>query len=81
MLDTANLIDVEIDIQVIKGARWDEIHKIVLSHQIIQNARDDFLEGLISFDDYLALCESHNVNVDLFLGTVKENLDSVGVYV
>ena len=76
---TQNILDVNIDCFSLRGARWDEIHKIVLSHQLIQQARDDFLACKITVDEYLELLELHKVNVDDYLGNVEDNLIVSGI--
>lgn len=75
------LLDCEINLKVIKGAKKYEIKKIVLSHQIIQQARDDFLNGLLTPSEYLELLDSHQVNVDLYMTNLQNNLQEIGIVV
>lgn len=73
------LLDCEINLIVIQGAKKDEIEKIVLSHKIIQQARDDFLNGLLTSWEYLELLESHEVNVDSYVNNLENNLQEIGI--
>ena len=75
------LLDCEINLKIIQGAREDELEKIVLSHKIIQKARDDFLNGLLTSWEYLELLESHEVNVDLYMSNIDSNLQEIGIII
>ena len=76
------ILDVEIILDdSIKGISPSEMSKLVESHWLIQQARDDFLNGLLTWSEYLELCEMHNMNIDGYLETVNENLEAIGIIV
>lgn len=75
------ILNTQINLTAIKGASFDEIEKLALSQMIIEQARDDFLEGRLAFWEYLELCESHELNIDTYLDTVENNLNSIGIIV
>ena len=58
-----------------------DLHKLVQSHFLIQQARDDFLTGHLKWWEYLELVESHNLNMDSYLNTVENNLHDIGIIV
>lgn len=75
------LLDVEINIFTLQGASQDDLNKIVQSHALMQRARDNFLLGRLAWWEYLELCESHELNIDAYLNTVENNLNSIGIIV
>ena len=64
-----------------KGMSKSDISKMVQSHFLIQQARDDFLAGDMAWWEYLELVEMHNVNMDSYLNTVEDNLHDIGIIV
>lgn len=48
--------------------------KLMESYGIIEKAKDAFLSQEITFDEYLQLCELHEVNVDGYMKTIEHNL-------
>lgn len=72
------ILNVEISLVGI-GNRKSDLDKVVRSHMLIQQARDDFLEGRLTWSEYLELCESHELNIDTYLNTVEDNLDLIGI--
>jgi hypothetical protein len=77
-VDASDILEVAISTRDIKDMRTDEINKLVESHALIQLARDDFLHGYLTWEEYLDLVEYHNVNMDSYLDIVAENLTTVG---
>lgn len=77
-VNASDILDVQIGLASLKGMREDEVEGVVLSHWLIQQARDDFLNGRLTWSEYLDLVESHQVNMDSYLDTVEENLTIVG---
>ena len=57
-----------------RGMRDDELIKLMESYGVMERAKDSFLAGEITFDEYLQLCELHKLNVDSYLETVEDNL-------
>lgn len=52
----------------------DDLEKLMLSYMVLEQARDSFLNQEITFDEYLQLCELHEVNVDSYRSTIEHNL-------
>jgi hypothetical protein len=48
------------------------------SYAIIEQARNDFLKELLTWEEYLELLELHKINVDEYLEIVDDNLKAVG---
>lgn len=55
-----------------------ELAKLMQSYGLIEQALKDFKEGLITWEEYLELLESHQVNIDSYLGIVDKNLTTIG---
>jgi hypothetical protein len=77
-IDASDILEVAISTKSIKDMREDEINNLVQSHALIQQARDDFLNNLLTWEEYLDLVEYHEVNMDSYLDIVEENLSVVG---
>jgi|LakMenE18May11ns_1017448.scaffolds.fasta_scaffold9215286_2 hypothetical protein len=52
----------------------DNLGEILLNFHICRNALDRFLDGLISFDTYLEILNSCNVDVDDYCQIADDNL-------
>ncbi|MDJ0593443.1 MAG: hypothetical protein QNJ72_26235 [Pleurocapsa sp. MO_226.B13] len=48
--------------------------KLMESYGIIEKAKNAFLDREITFDEYLQLCELHQINVDSYMETIEHNL-------
>lgn len=57
------------------GMSEAELTGLMESYGLMEQAKDNFLAGEITFDEYLQLCEIHNFNVDSYLETVEDNLE------
>lgn len=51
-----------------------ELADLMESYGVMERAKDSFLSGEITFDEYLQLCELHKLNVDSYLEIVEDNL-------
>ncbi len=58
-----------------EGRSETELADLMESYGLMEQAKDSFLAGEITFDEYLQLCEIHNFNVDSYLETVEDNLE------
>ena len=52
----------------------NDLVKLMTSYGIIEQAKNYFLDGEISFEEYICLCEKHEVNVDDYMETIEHNL-------
>lgn len=55
-----------------------DTRNLLESYSLIERVRDDFLAGLLTFEEYLELLEMHQINVDSYLNTLDENLTTIG---
>lgn len=71
-------LDKALAIGIFSGATRDydsnDLLKLMKSHTILEQAKDAFLSQEINFEEYISLCESHQVNVDLYMETIESNL-------
>ena len=51
-----------------------DLSKLTASYQIIEIAQSDFLAQRITFEEYIDLCNSHQVNVDSYMESIECNL-------
>ena len=56
-----------------------DLRKLVGTYAITERARDDFLACKISFDEYLDLLNSAQVNIDSFLESTEYNLKTLSL--
>ncbi|NJL53090.1 MAG: hypothetical protein HC930_14495 [Hydrococcus sp. SU_1_0] len=59
------------DIQDHDGSDLDNL---LATYAITETARDNFLAGELTFDEYIQLLESAQLNVDSYLETLESNL-------
>jgi len=74
-----NILNVGINGNEVRGARWDELHALVKSQMLVQQARDDFLAHKLTVDEYLDLLDEHQINVDSYVKNVNQNLAVIGI--
>ncbi len=60
-----------------EGMSESEMTKLMESYGVMERAKDSFLAGEITFDEYLQLCELHKLNVDSYLEVVEHNLEQL----
>ena len=51
-----------------------DIQKLMTSYGILEQAKDAFLNREITFEEYICLCEKHEVNVDSYMESIEHNL-------
>lgn len=51
-----------------------DLNNLMESYGIIEKAKDCFLDGQITFEEYICLCEKHELNVDSYMKTIEHNL-------
>ena len=52
----------------------NDLVKLMTSYGIIEKAKDAFLNKEITFEEYICLCEKHEVNIDSYMETIEHNL-------
>ncbi len=72
-------LDLGITVATTRDHNRDDLINLMESYKIIEIARDDFLNNEISFDEYLQLCELHQVNIDSYADTIEHNLRHLGL--
>lgn len=62
-----------------KGSDLDSRDRASLlkSYRIAEESRSAFLNGAISFPEYLELLELHQINIDQYLETIEFNLEQL----
>jgi hypothetical protein len=55
----------------------DDLEKLLVTYSLAEKARDDFLARELTFDEYIMLLESAQLNIDLYLETVESNLETM----
>lgn len=57
-----------------KGMNSSDLDKLIQTYAIAEAAQNDFLAGRLSFQEYIDLVETANVNIDSYLETLESNL-------
>lgn len=52
-----------------------DLRQLIGTYAITEQARDDFLACKITFDEYMDLLETAQVNIDSYLESVEHNLE------
>ena len=56
----------------------DHSHKdlvnLMETYGVLEKAKDAFLAGEITFEEYISLCEKAEVNIDSYLEVIEHNL-------
>ena len=77
-MTTREKVDMALALVVPSSTTKDHSHsdlvKLMKSYGIIEQAKDCFLDGEITFEEYICLCEKHEVNVDSYMETIEHNL-------
>lgn len=78
MLTTREKIDTALALVVPSNTTRDynlkDLENLMESYGIIEKAKDSFLDGQITFEEYICLCEKHEMNVDSYMETIEHNL-------
>jgi hypothetical protein len=51
-----------------------DLDNLMKSYALAEQAKDAFLAQEVTFDEYLQLLESHQINVDSYMETIEHNL-------
>lgn len=68
-----------VEILLVPHTSSDEISNLIKREEIISLANTRFIEGKISFQDYIDCLEVAGVCIDDYLLTVENNLTTVGI--
>lgn len=78
MVVDINKVNTALSLAIPTNATKDHNHQdltnLMESYGIIEKAKDCFVNGEITFEEYITLCEKHEVNVDNYLETIEHNL-------
>ena len=64
---------------LVRDMNNSDLNKLMASYAVMEQARDDMLNRLITVDEYCDLCQTHEVNVDSYMATVESNLYLIGI--
>lgn len=53
-----------------------ELIGLMKTYEVLEKAKDSFLGGEITFEEYITLCEKAEVNIDSYLEVIEHNLTS-----
>ncbi len=74
-----NVLSLAIPSSATRDMNLSDLEKLMTSYGIIEMARDDFIAGKLTLDEYLDLCATHDMNVDSYLDTVEFNLKQLNL--
>jgi len=53
-----------------------DLDTLLESYRLAGVAKDSFLDGEVTLDEYMQLLECHEINIDGYLETVEHNLEA-----
>lgn len=72
------IVDTVLTLIIPSGATRDmnssDLDNLLQSYALAEKAKDSFIEGEVTFDEYLQLLESHQINVDTYCDAVESNV-------
>lgn len=78
MLSTRDKVDKSLTLVVPCSATRDynkkDLVALMETYALMERAKEDFLDGLLTFDEYLQLAEMANINVDSYMEDIEHNL-------
>ena len=78
MLTTRDRVDKSLALVVPTSTTRDHDKKdlvnLMETYGVLEKAKDSFLTGEITFEEYITLCEKGEVNIDSYLETIEHNL-------
>ena len=78
MLTTRGEIDQSLALVVPTSTTRDHDKKdlvnLMETYGVLEKAKDSFLDGEITFEEYISLCEKGQVNIDSYLEIIEHNL-------
>jgi hypothetical protein len=60
-----------------RGRNGSDLDKLLETYKLAEEAKEAFLECEITFDEYIQLLESAQMNVDDYMETVESNLETL----
>ena len=51
-----------------------DLDNLLKSYALVEQAKESFLSREITFDEYLQLLESHQINIDSYAESIEHNL-------
>jgi hypothetical protein len=79
MIQEQEVLKTEIIIPAGETLSREECDYLVLKEEVATLARDKFAQGLISYEDYLDILETCDINIDDYLVTIENNLHELGI--
>jgi len=73
------ILKTEIIIPAGEKLSQEECDYLVLKEEVATLARGKFAQGLISYEDYLDILETCDINIDDYLVTIENNLHELGI--
>lgn len=74
-----DILDLAIPTRVAKEFNQSDFDKLFQSYNLAKLARDDFLAGELTWEEYLNLLELHQINIDSYLSNLELNLHELGL--
>lgn len=78
MLGTKDKVDKALSLVVLTSTTKDHNQKdlveLMETYGVLEQAKNDFLNQEITFEEYISLCEKGEVNIDSYLESIEHNL-------
>ena len=79
MLSAEKILDLVIPASVSSQLNGKELEKLLDSYHLAKCAMNDFINGQLTWVEYLELLELHQINIDSYLDNLDRNLQQIGL--
>lgn len=79
MIEASQVLDLVIPVSISSKLTNSELTNLLESYQLAKNAMHDFIQGKLTWVEYLELLELHQVNIDSYLDNLDHNLHQIGL--
>ena len=58
----------------------EDLDNLMQTYAVMEQAKDSFLNGEITFEEYISLAEKAEINVDSYMETIEHNLIQLNLF-
>lgn len=74
-----NVLALTIPSNAIRDMNPADLNNLLATYEIAESAKEDFLAGELTLDEYFQLLEMAQVNIDGYMKTLETNLETLKV--
>ena len=58
----------------------EDLVRLMETYGVMEKAKDSFLDGEITFEEYICLAEKAEINIDSYMETIEHNLVELNLF-